>query len=341
MIGRTNAGGGGAPNKSTIIVAAPMGSTVTCSMGTTTKTAAEKNGTWTFSGLDNGTWTITATLGAQTSAKTVEITRLTVEYVTISYSTIPEFTYTGDYEIVDDADTPITTSDGNWKIRFLTSGVFTPTDLRGAADGIDVFLVGGGSGGKNNQDDYSTGVGGGGGKTETVRNFQITANTAYSITIGAGGSPNKNGGQTIAFGSIVDGGVGKHGGSGGGCIGHAGYSDGGGYDDSEYDGGDPEGSLYPGTGQGTTTREFGDIGGTLYSAGGGAGDYWNVDEETNRESVKPGDDSAGTGALSETIAATAGKANRGGGGGGGSNKKANAAPGGSGIVIIRNARGVA
>ena len=56
---------GGSPNKSTIIVTAPTGSTVTCKMGSTTKTASEKNGTWTFSSLDIGTWTITATKGQQ------------------------------------------------------------------------------------------------------------------------------------------------------------------------------------------------------------------------------------------------------------------------------------
>ena len=311
MISRTNAGGG--LGKSTLVVQTESGSVVTVSKGTETRNAVGGYGVWAFPGLSAGEWTVKAVKDGMTATKTVTMDGTNSVAVSLVYSKIPAFSYSGDYEIVDDADTPITTSDGNWKIRFLTSGVFTPTDLRGAENGIDVFLVGGGSGGKNNKNDYETGSGGGGGKTETVRNFQITANTAYPITIGAGGSPNKNGGQTIAFGSIVDGGVGKHGGSGGGGIGYAGYSDGGGYD-GEYDGGDPEGALYPGTGQGTTTREFGDIGGTLYSAGGGAGDYWNVDEETNRESVKPGDDSAGTGALSETIAATAGKANRGGGG---------------------------
>lgn len=65
----------------------------------------------------------------------------------MTFSTIPAFTYTGDYEIVDDNDNPITTSSGNWKIRFLTSGTLKITDLRGAENGIDVFLAGGGGGG--------------------------------------------------------------------------------------------------------------------------------------------------------------------------------------------------
>lgn len=48
---------------------------------------------------------------------------------------IPNFTYTGTYETVDDGD-------GNWRIKFLTSGIFTllkPKQLL-----IDVFCVGGG-----------------------------------------------------------------------------------------------------------------------------------------------------------------------------------------------------
>ena len=52
---------------------------------------------------------------------------------------IPNFTYTGTYETVDDGD-------GNWRIKFLTSGIFTllkPKQLL-----IDVFCVGGGGGGR-------------------------------------------------------------------------------------------------------------------------------------------------------------------------------------------------
>ena len=85
---------GGSPNKSTIIVTAPTGSTVTCKMGSTTKTATEKNGVWTFGGLDLGTWTITSTKGGDSATQDVAITRLTVEYVTIVYRVTPEFTYT-------------------------------------------------------------------------------------------------------------------------------------------------------------------------------------------------------------------------------------------------------
>ena len=83
-IGRTNAGGGGF-NKSVIIVTAPTGSTVTCTKGTTVKTATEKNGEWWFKGLEIGTWTLKATLSGQTATQTVNITQFDVYRVTMAY----------------------------------------------------------------------------------------------------------------------------------------------------------------------------------------------------------------------------------------------------------------
>ena len=82
--GRTNAGGGGF-NKSVIIVTAPTGSTVTCTKGTTVKTATEKNGEWWFKGLDTGTWTVKATLSGQTATQTVNVTQFDVYRVAMSY----------------------------------------------------------------------------------------------------------------------------------------------------------------------------------------------------------------------------------------------------------------
>lgn len=82
--GRTNAGGGGF-NKSVIIVTAPTGSTVTCTKGTTVKTATEKNGEWWFKNLDTGTWTLKATLSGQTETQTVNITQFGVYRIAMSY----------------------------------------------------------------------------------------------------------------------------------------------------------------------------------------------------------------------------------------------------------------
>ena len=317
---------GGSPNKSTIIVTAPTGSTVTCKMGSTTKTAAEKNGVWTFGGLDLGTWTITSTKGGDSATQDVAITRLTVEYVTIVYRITPEFTYTGDYEIVDDSDNPI--SDfanwkNNWKIRFLTSGTLTFTKLNGWNGQLDVFLVGGGGGswygtwGGDRNPNYVPSAAAGGGYTITKKNISVTVGTQYTISIGAGGlggtgdinDSGKNGGNTTAFGATANGGKtgttkvkGGDGGSGG-----AGYSGGSG----GVDGADGSGGQYDewagGKGQGTTTREFAESAGKLYSTGGS----FNKSNEVT--------------------------ANTGDGGNHGSAQE-NGHTGASGIVVVRNAR---
>lgn len=326
---------GGSPNKSTIIVTAPTGSTVTCTMGSITKTAPEKNGVWTFGGLDLGTWTITSTKGGDSATQDVAITRLTVEYVTIVYRITPEFTYTGDYEIVDDSDNAI--SDfvnwkSNWKIRFLTSGTLTFTNLNGWDGKLDVFLVGGG--GAGGQGWNSAGAGGGGGYTKTVKAVTVTANVAYPIVVGAGGTVTStaksgDGGTTSAFGSSASGGsgggginqdsvawVGGNGGSGGADYPH------------RYGGTDGSNASSGGTGQGTTTKEFGASDGKLYSGGGSSGTNIYGGETT----IGAVDETAGAPGITPP-------ANRGGGGGGSNHSSYNnATAGGSGIVIIRNKR---
>ena len=102
---------------------------------------------------------------------------------------VPQFEYTGQYSFIDDGG-------GNWRIKFLSSGVFTPLkDML-----VDEFLVGGGAGGSN-----SFG-GGGGGYTKTVKKTKLNSGTKYNIEIGAGGGVNGTGGTTSAFGNTVSGG---------------------------------------------------------------------------------------------------------------------------------------
>ena len=304
---------GGSPNKSIIIVTAPTGSTVTCKMGSTTKTATEKNGVWTFGGLDLGTWKLTATKGSDTTTQDVAITRLTVEYVTLAYRMTPEFTYTGDYEIVDDSDNLI--SDfanwkNNWKIRFLTSGTLTFTKLNGWNGQLDVFLVGGGAKGLNGTTPSNEwyGSGGGGGYTLTKRGISVQANIPYTITVGA------ESGNTSAFNTTAKGASGINGGSGGAGGFWNAYSGVtyGGQDGANGNRHSGDQSLSGGTGQGTTTREFGESSGRLYSTGGAANRFAKATKNTGN---------GGDGGL-------AGSSNPG-------------YAGGSGIAIIRNARGAA
>lgn len=76
---------GGSATKSTIIVTTETGSTVTCSNGSITKTAAEKNGQWRFNNIDNGEWTVTAIKNGETSERTVNVTQFDVYYVELSF----------------------------------------------------------------------------------------------------------------------------------------------------------------------------------------------------------------------------------------------------------------
>lgn len=309
--------GGGAGGVLTVTVI--PGELVTVSHGDKSQTkAANASGVAVFKGLTAGAWTVAVTRNGKPTAKTVIV--VTDYSVSIPLSTIPEFTYTGDYEIVNDSDEPITVSQDNWKIRFLTSGTLTFTNLNGAEGGIDVFLVGGGGTGGYGDGLSSHGGGGGGGYTKTVKSVSITTGTAYNIVIGA------SDGNTSAFnitaahgargGDASSGGVpgsGGAGGSGGGAGGEGGGSDG------------SNGlGVKGGKGQGTTTREFGESSGNLY-AGGGSG----------------GGSSAG-GAGGGGAHNAKGSTNTGGGGGGKSwNVDTSAGAGGSGIAIIRNARGAA
>ena len=180
----------------------------------------------------------------------------------------------GTYQVIDDGG-------GNWRIKFLSSGTFTP--LKNMV--IDAFLVGGG-GGKG----YIRCGAGGSGYTTTVRSVVLAANTAYPIVVGAAGknglssgSDGTNGGTTSAFSSVAEGGKGSTTGkgtqgtglSGDGGSGGGGYNSAGSHAVRSTAAGGTDGSdgttatTAGGTGQGTTTREFGETDGDLYASGGG------------------------------------------------------------------------
>ena len=171
----------------------------------------------------------------------------------------------GTYQVLDDGG-------GNWRIKFLSSGTFTP--LKNMV--VDAFLVGGG--GRSSSSSSAFISGGGAGYTTTVKSVVLEANTAYPIVVGAAGSYTHNGGKTSAFSAAAEGGHGtsdgtfentKPGGAGGsGGGGSASY---GTYCAGGTDGGDGvSGNSAGGKGQGTTTREFGEADGDLYASGGGS-----------------------------------------------------------------------
>lgn len=230
-----------------------------------------------------------------------------------SGSGLPEFTYTGNYSLIDDGG-------GDWRIKFLTSGVLTFTRLGNAKGGIDLFLVGGGgaSGVSWNISDWCGP--GGGGYTKTVKRITVQANVEYPIVVGAGGvrattsNTQTRGGTSSGFNNSVEGGwSGKSisGGNGGSGAASSNSTLNG------TDGGDGQkgsnGIGDAGKGQGTTTREFAESTGDLYASGGA----YNVNNGTNN--VGNGADNTGDG-------------------GGGTNNNNKQTKGGSGIVIIRNVR---
>lgn len=271
-------------------------------------------------------------------------------------SKFPAFTYTGDYELVDDG---ISEGMRNWRLRFLTSGIFKAVkDMT-----VDVFCVGGGG-------SASIGSGGGGGYTKTLRKKQISARQGYDVVVGNGGvvfydAASHNLTYIESGASSFDGenearggghgteaarggdpnyaiyyGKGGSGGSGGGAGGDRTITDyglvlhtpgAGGENGSD---GEYSYRLVPGVGQQRNTREFGETDGVLY-AGGGDGaqvfETWSLPSGYNRGETDNPDGGAS--------AYQSGRKNTGGGGGGGS-KRSDLHPGngGSGIVIIRNTR---
>lgn len=248
-------------------------------------------------------------------------------YVSMEYITVPEFTYTGTYEIVDDSGKKLTGNTGDWNIRFLTTGNLRFTKLYGAANGIDVFVLGGGGdGGEGAVKMVSTwaycsgGGGGGGGQRSTAFKVQVNTTEPYEIVVGG------SNGSSSAFGtSASGGGKGGSANSGSGGEGGTGGSNGGkgGY------------NANAGTNGEDGTYAFIGSSGYKYGAGGGGGRGNNgetgVTGPVNRGGADGGGDSA-----------TNGDPNSG-GGGGGENQTAQythsgIGKGGSGIVIIRNKR---
>lgn len=325
-----NVGGGAGGYTLTISTDASASVTVSKDGNTYTKTA-DSAGIVSFSNLASGIWTVTATKNSITKTQEVNITEDTS--VSITLRLIPEFTYTGSYKLVDDSNNTIAnpaTYQGNWKIRFLTGGVFTPTSLGNAENGIDIFLVGGGGNGSST----TRGGGGAGGKTLTVKAVPIVKGQSYTITVGGSAGNTSAFGYTASAGGSGSGYSGGSGGSGGG--GGTGSGSGyGGAGGSNGGSGTSAGQGSGGSGQGTTTREFGLSTGTLYSGGGGGG-AWN-------KGGAAGSGGGGIGAATDSgddqvINHGGSGGTNTGGGGGGASKSASRGSGGSGIVVIRNKR---
>ena len=285
----------------TIAVTWPSGSTCTAKSGSTTLTAPNTSGSYTFTVHTAGNWVISCSGGGNSASATVSITASgQSKSVSLSYNKIPAFTYTGEYKIVNDSGTEISeTTTNNWNIWLLTSGTLTFTNLRGTSS-IDVFVVGGGGGSSSRTDSGNYGTihtgGGGGGYTKTQKSVSVSENSPISVSIGAGGTGGWNptaGGTTSVtvsgstysarggntgnkgwFDTVSHAGSGGSGGSGGGGGSIGGYAGGtGGSNGGNGSSGkaSPQEAGGGGSGQGSTTRAFGESSGELFAYGGSGG----------------------------------------------------------------------
>ena len=263
----------------------------------------------------------------------------------------------------------IVSSDGTYNYHmFPYSGTFTPTQNI-TADYL-VIAGGGGGGGASGGGGAgglrsTVGATGGGGSLESA--LSLTANTAYTVTVGAGGigstsgaSPSGGNGSNSVFSTITStggGGGGEYdqpgatGGSGGGG-GWGDFSEVGGSRTSSpvqgYAGGNnsPGGTTGGAGGGGGAGAAGSNASGTTGGAGGtgvavsitgssvtyaGGGGGWG---SSTAGSAGSGGGGAGNNGTGSTIG-TAGTANTGGGAGSGYGRPA--ANGGSGLVIIRYA----
>lgn len=229
---------------------------------------------------------------------------------------------------------------------------------------LDILVVAGGGGGAT--------YGGGGAGAGGLLGFMaqpVTTGSTYSITVGAGGASDTNGGNS-QFGSlqvVYGGGKGSagNGGSGGGVQGGTPGSGYAGPPRQGYDGGTAGGYAYngwpigggggaggvggnaPNNSQGgpggvgvSTYSSWGlatnvghNVSGTVYFAGGGGGGTYGSDG-TNAVGLVSAPGGYGGGGNGNSFSeGTAGLPNTGGGGGAG--RMAAGMPGGSGVIIIR------
>lgn len=261
-----------------------------------------------------------------------------------------KFTYSGDYVVRKDG-----------VVELLTSGTIVFLEPKV----IDVFMVGGGGkGGRcvttSSAAYYTARGGGGGGYTRTLKRLAVQG--SYEITIGEGSTAAGVDGGSTAWGSphTVPGGKsateapsaptaagpGMAGGSGGGgaVLSNGDYGTGG------SDGSNGESGFFGstsgvngGTGQGFTTREFGEATGKLYAGGGGGGRYIISQTPIVSNGGAGGGGTGGWagGSSGQLQAPAAGGANTGGGGGGAVANYSGGTQGGSGgsgIVCFREAQ---
>lgn len=234
------------------------------------------------------------------------------------WSSAFEFSYTGSCKFSGSPE-------GDWALSLLSSGTLTVVS---APTPIDVFCCGGGANGGSGTDwngyggtHYDGGSGGTGGKCSSRKGLKIADGGQYYISVGG---PNENS-AAFEISTQQGSGGGGSGGSHGEFDGRAGGSGTFAFDDANF--------AAPGFGAG---YRFGAGGG-----GGASGVRWDDGREPAGSRGSGGSSGGGHGAdyYSGGSYAENGRPNSGGGGGGGCGPyHTGGGYGGSGVVIIRNAR---
>ena len=271
-----------------------------------------------ISGATQSTYTITGLTAAVTKTIYCVVTNAAGSVTSRTATLIVQdpmpvgYTYGGNHKLIqEDAH--------NWRMELYTSGkLVLPRDIV-----VDFYIHGGGGAGGASGYNSCGGGGGGDGWFASYFGYSAKAKESYDIVVGAGGSgklgDGGTGGSSSAFGKTVEGGQGGKkmglGGTGGsGTGGHYGY----------------EKYGAAGSGSSNTTYAFDDSNYGLIYGGCGAGG--------GGEHGANGKAGAPYGAVANVDA----EANTGAGGGGAhyedSETGRRGGHGGSGIVIIRNAR---
>ena len=323
----------------------------------------ENNATQSYSQLGAGLWSNTAA-----------ITSITLTAV----PTFAQYTTFSLYGVAKSGVTPtvtpyatggdVVTSDGTYFYHaFKTSGTFTP---KKSITATCLIIGGGGGGSATNFGGYGAAGAGGGGGVKTLSS-DFAGSTAYTMTVGSGGTGGNNftqgtngGSSSVSGGSVTTttatGGLKTYGYEGGASgadpsnAGGNGYATGG---DAAWvyvcGGGGGAGAV--GSSGNASTRVAGsggagtntystwasatETGASGYYAGGGGGALGRSDPGSATGTAGSGG-AGGGGAGGNTNNGTSGTANTGGGGGGGSANPYGAGGGisgngGSGIVIVR------
>lgn len=200
---------------------------------------------------------------------------------------------------------------------------------------IDIFLVGGGSSGAKGYSNAAGGNGGNGGESILISNFKPITSQTYSMIIGSSDN------DTIGFDRIARAGYGSSGGRGGECWSytHDAYPSAGSNGVVAFNGSNETGlSLLP--------SSYRDV---LYGAGGGGADcvnslyVWSTGSGSNDGGLTGGGEGGSDPNGGQDAIGKPGLINTGGGGGGGCGNGAipayfSGGTGGSGIILIRDAR---